>query len=1035
MAIEKIRPRVIDESGNYTFNNVTATGNLIALNANLGNIATANYVKTDNLQYANGVSWPIGGALTLAGSNTQVQFNNAGSFGSSANFVFDSSANRLTVDNITANGAALTNLTGANITGTVGNANFAAHAGNITVAAQSNITSLGTLSSLDVTGNISSGNANLGNFVIANYFSGSGNNLSNIQGSNITGAVAYATTANSVAGANVVGAVTYAATANAVAGANVFGAVSSATTAGTVTTAAQPNITSVGTLTSVTSTGNISAGSNYILGNGYYLTGVDQLAAGSADVANSIANGTSNINTPISGGNITVGIGGSSNRVIFTSTGVNIAGHLTATANITGNFIKGNGYYLTGVDQLAAGSADVANSIANGTSNISTPSSGGNITVGIGGVSNTVIFTSTGVNVAGILNVAGNAIVGNLTVSGTTTTVNSTVTRIVDPIFELGGGANGAALSADDNKDRGLLLHYYSGAAPVDAFMGWDDSNAEFAFGSNVTISSEVVTFNNYANVKAEYFLGNGSSLASLTGSNVSGQVANALVASTVYTNAQPNITSVGTLSSLSVTGDITSGNANLGNNVTANFFTGSGVYVTGVAAVTAATVTTNAQPNITSVGTLTNLIVGNATANTTFGDGTITATGNISFTGANVSLGDASNLKITGGTAGYFITTDGAGNLSWGAAVGGGGVGATGSNTQIQFNDGGVLGATANLVFNKTTNTFTTGRVVASAGANLGNNVSNLYIGGGGASQILSTDGSGNLSWIAQPTAVITVDNFTGNGVQTTFTLSTTPASINQTVINYNGAFQLRSAYTLTGPNITFSEAPANGSLIEVTTTIGATSGAGAFVTRTYTGNGVATTFTVTSGVTVSSVLVTENGLVQTPTVDYTIAGSTLTFIVAPANGITIQIRELAVSIATTNAPIYRAYTGNGVANTFTITSGLSANSLIVAENGIIQRPTTDYSVSGSNVVFVSPPASNVDIQIRELSLNGGGTSSGGSLTIKEEGSNLTTAVTSINFVGGGVTATNTGNAVTVTVPTGTTRAQAMTMGIIFGG
>ncbi len=38
-------------------------------------------------------------------------------------------------------------------------------------------------------------------------------------------------------------------TANSVAGANVSGAVGSATTAGTVTTAAQPNITSVGTLT------------------------------------------------------------------------------------------------------------------------------------------------------------------------------------------------------------------------------------------------------------------------------------------------------------------------------------------------------------------------------------------------------------------------------------------------------------------------------------------------------------------------------------------------------------------------------------------------------------------------------------------------------------------------------------------------------------------------------------------------------------------------------------------------------------------
>ena len=80
MALEKIRPRVVDESGNYTFNNVTATGNLVTLNANLGNIAVANYVKTDNLLYSNGSPWSFGGGTTVAGSNTQIQFNNAGSF-------------------------------------------------------------------------------------------------------------------------------------------------------------------------------------------------------------------------------------------------------------------------------------------------------------------------------------------------------------------------------------------------------------------------------------------------------------------------------------------------------------------------------------------------------------------------------------------------------------------------------------------------------------------------------------------------------------------------------------------------------------------------------------------------------------------------------------------------------------------------------------------------------------------------------------------------------------------------------------------
>ena len=69
-------------------------------------------------------------------------------------------------------------------------------------------------------------------------------------------------------------------------------------------------------------------------------------------------------------------------------------------------------------------------------------------------------------------------------------------------------------------------------------------------------------------------------------------------------------------------------------------------------------------------------------------------------------------------------------------------------------------------------------------------------------------------------------------------------------------------------------------------------------YTTRNYTGDGSDTTFTVTSGATVDSVIVTENGVVQKPTTDYTISGTTLTFQGgAPADGVAIQIRELPVS------------------------------------------------------------------------------------------------------------------------------------------
>jgi collagen type VII alpha len=58
--------------------------------------------------------------------------------------------------------------------------------GDLTTAAQPNITSVGTLTSLDVTGNLSSGNANLGNLAIANFFSGDGTALSNVTADFVT---------------------------------------------------------------------------------------------------------------------------------------------------------------------------------------------------------------------------------------------------------------------------------------------------------------------------------------------------------------------------------------------------------------------------------------------------------------------------------------------------------------------------------------------------------------------------------------------------------------------------------------------------------------------------------------------------------------------------------------------------------------------------------------------------------------------------------------------------------------------------------
>ena len=79
---------------------------------------------------------------------------------------------------------------------------------------------------------------------------------------------------------------------------------------------------------------------------------------------------------------------------------------------------------------------------------------------------------------------------GNFVVNGTTTTVNSTVSRIVDPIITLGGGVDGAALTVNDTKDRGLELKYYddgshywsTGVGEKSAYMIYDVSGMNFRF-------------------------------------------------------------------------------------------------------------------------------------------------------------------------------------------------------------------------------------------------------------------------------------------------------------------------------------------------------------------------------------------------------------------------------------------------------------------------------------------------------------------------------------------------------------------------
>jgi hypothetical protein len=71
----------------------------------------------------------------------------------------------------------------------------------------------------------------------------------------------------------------------------------------------------------------------------------------------------------------------------------------------------------------------------------------------------------------------------------------------------------------------------------------------------------------------------------------------------------------------------------------------------------------------------------------------------------------------------------------------------------------------------------------------------------------------------IADSVLTSTVDSFTGNGSNTVFTLTTTPQDINYTTAVVGGVTQPKSAYSVLNNTLTFTSAPANNQIIEVTT------------------------------------------------------------------------------------------------------------------------------------------------------------------------------------------------------------------------
>ena len=313
-----------------------------------------------------------------------------------------------------------------------------------TLGGAANLTFNPSTSILSVIGNVHAG-----------YFVGDATRLFNIPGANIIGEIPYAAASN---------------TANTAL---------TAVTAGTVTTAAQPAITSVGTLTSVTTTGNVQGGNikttGIVSATGSLLTGGNISAVGNI----------------LSSGNIyAFGNLGTAGLLFVTGnigTANSINGfNISAIGTVTGSYLVGDGSQITNLPAGNYNNANVATFLANLGSNVVNTTgnivggnilgsnvrttglisatgdiTGGNVNAGASIVATShtgATFSATGnvtggnINTGGIVTATGNITAGNLRTVG-----QVTATGNVTGSFFIGNGSLLTGIAAGGYGDANVV--------------------------------------------------------------------------------------------------------------------------------------------------------------------------------------------------------------------------------------------------------------------------------------------------------------------------------------------------------------------------------------------------------------------------------------------------------------------------------------------------------------------------------------------------------------------------------------------------
>ena len=284
-----------------------------------------------------------------------------------------------------------------------------------------------------------------------------------------------------------------------------------------------------------------------------------------------------------------------------------------------------------------------------------------------------------------------------------------------------------------------------------------------------------------------------------------------------------------------------------------------------------AGTLNTAAQTNITSLGTLTALTVDNISLNgTTIGhtgdtdlmtlaSGVLTVAGDVYVGGSNKELRfyEGSNyvgfeapalsanqiwvLPTADGSANQTLKTDGSGTLSWATAASAmsnltdATISSVASGDMLRYNGSAwVNQATAVYPVLDTMTGDNSDTTLTLTRTPLHENAVQVYWDGVYQHKDNWAVSGTTLTFAtAPPTGVkveavtgsqtdilyghdVTVDKMTGDNSDTTLTLSVTPSNENHTNIFFDGVYQSKDNYTVSGTTVTFSTAPPTGVLVE---------------------------------------------------------------------------------------------------------------------------------------------------------------------------------------------------------------------------